>query len=609
MNQTLSDKIALLPEKPGVYKMLDESGTVIYVGKAKILKNRVRQYFQASKSHSPKVLAMVSHIADFETIEVHSEVEALSLESNLIKEFQPKYNILLKDDKHFPYFRIDLKQDFPRIEIVRRVKQDGATYLGPFIVGPSVQEELRLVYDLFPLRHCKKSMQKMLSRKERPCLLYHIGKCCAPCSGEVSRDQYHAYLADAMHLLNGKSGDLIPFLTEKMNEAAEALDFERAAMLRDKLKATMALKEKQVAITTKDLNADVFAVGALNGSLLVFSLYVRNGKIIGTHAFPLEGDGDAPPEDVLEAFLLQYYGQNDIEIPPVVLLHAPCANMESFTEWLSGKSRRKVSVHVPQRGEKRQLADMAMQNCTALLQKNEEIRIRNWERNEGALAELAGILGLDEIPTRIECYDNSHLMGTNTVSSMVVFTDGKPDKNEYRRFRIQCTAEGDDLLAMREVLTRRLSKQETLPDLIVLDGGKTQLAVGIDVLEEQNLSHLSICALAESDELIYLPGQDEPIVLPKNSAPLHLIERLRDEAHRFAITYHRNIRSKKALYSQLDGIDGVGDKRKRALFDRFLTIDAIKAASIEDIASVKGMTKPLAETIYQAFHNEEPAVR
>ena len=606
MNQMLQDKIALLPEKPGVYKMLDETGTVIYVGKAKILKNRVRQYFQASKNHSPKVLAMVSHIADFETIEVHSEVEALSLESNLIKEFQPKYNILLKDDKHFPYFRIDLRQDFPRIEIVRRVRQDGATYLGPYIVGPSVQEELRLVYELFPLRHCKKSMAKSIARNERPCLLHHIGKCCAPCSGQIAREQYHSYIADAIRLLNGKSGDLIPFLTEKMNEAAEALDFERAAVLRDKLKATMALKEKQVAITTGDLHADVFAVDALNGSLLAFSLYVRGGKIIGTHAFPLEGDADAPLDEVLESFLLQYYGQNDIEIPPNILLQRACANAEAFVSWINSKSRRKVIVAVPQRGEKRQLTDMAMQNCSALLKKNEDMRIRNWERNEGALAELAGILGLDEIPTRIECYDNSHLMGTNTVASMVVFTNGKPDKDAYRRFRIQSAAEGDDLVAMREVLTRRLSKEESLPDLIVLDGGRTQLAVGTDVLQACNLSHIAICSLAESDELIYLPDQEEPILLPKNSAPLHLIERLRDEAHRFAITYHRNVRSKQALYSQLDGIDGVGEKRKRALFDRFLTIDAIKQASVDEIAAVKGVTKPLAEAIYQTFHTEEP---
>ena len=605
MNAILEDKIALLPEKPGVYKMLDASGTVIYVGKAKILKNRVRQYFHASKNHSPKVQAMVSHIADFETIEVHSEVEALSLESNLIKEFMPKYNILLKDDKHFPYFRIDLKQDFPRIEIVRRVKPDGATYLGPYIVGPSVQEELRLVYDLFPLRHCKKNIAAMQARGERPCLLHHVGKCCAPCSGDISREQYHAYLKEAMRLLNGKSGDLIPYLTEKMQEASDALDFERAAMLRDKLKATLALREKQAAINANDLSADVFAVDSLSDSRMVFALYVRNGKVIGTHAFPLEGESDDSPADSLHAFLLQYYGQDGIEIAPIVLLAQECTDISEIAEWLSGRKHRKVSVSVPQRGVKRQLTDMAANNCKALLEKNEQIRIRSWERGEGALAELAGILGLDEVPSRVECFDNSHLMGTNTVASMVVFRDGKPDKTAYRHFRIRSEAGGDDLIAMQEVLTRRLSGDGELPDLIVLDGGKTQLAAGVGVLSELNLSHIPICALAESDEIIYLPEHDEPIIIPRNSAPLHLIERLRDEAHRFAITYHRNLRSKSALYSVLDAIPGVGDKRKRALFDAFLTVDRIKAASVEELAQVKGVPKPVAQTVYLHFHPED----
>ena len=446
----------------------------------------------------------------------------------------------------------------------------------------------------------------MRTRGERPCLLYHIGKCCAPCSGEVTREQYHSYLAEAIRLLNGKSGDLVPYLQKKMQEASDALDFERAALLRDKLKATLALHEKQAAITVKDLNADVFAMDSLHDATMVFALYVRGGKIIGTHAFPLEGEGEETPEVILETFLLQYYGKDDIEIPQQILLYSACPDLDAFTEWINTKSKRKVEVAIPQRGVKRQLTEMAKQNCDALLQKNEEIRIRNWERGEGALAELAGILSLDEIPTRIECFDNSHLMGTNTVSSMVVFTDGKPDKNEYRRFRIQTDAGGDDLLAMREVLTRRLSKDGPLPDLLVLDGGKTQLAVGSDVLNELNLSHLSICALAESDELIYLPEQEDPIVLPKNSAPLHLIERLRDEAHRFAITYHRNLRSKSALYSQLDAIEGVGEKRKRALFDAFLTIDALRKATQEEILSVKGITKPVAEAIYQAFHTEKP---
>ena len=598
MNQVLLDKIALLPEKPGVYKMLDASGEVIYVGKAKILKNRVRQYFQASKNHSPKVLAMVSHIEDFETIVVGSETEALSLESNLIKTFQPKYNILLKDDKHFPYFRIDLKQDFPRIEIVRRVKQDGATYLGPYIVGPSIKEELWLAYDLYPIRHCKKSMEKSIARRDRPCLMYHIGKCCAPCTGTVSKETYHGYLQEAIKLLDGKTGDLIPKLEERMTAYAESMEFEKAAMVRDKLKALRALQEKQVAITVKGLDADVFAADMLEDALMIFALYVRNGKIIGTHAFPMESANDAQLSEIRSAFLMQYYGHSDVEIPKTILVDGECDDLESIAELLSEKCRRKISVAVPVRGEKRKTDSMHRADA-----------LRAWERDEGALLVLAHALGLDAPPHRVECYDNSHLFGSNTVSSMVVFTDGKPDKAEYRHYRIRTVSDGDDIDSMREVLTRRFSKGEKLPDLLLLDGGKTQLAVGEDVLRETNHEDVPIAALAESEEWLYIPGQEEPIVLPRSSAALHLIQRIRNEAHRFAITYHRNLRSKSALYSQLDQISGIGDKRKHALFDAFFTVDAIRSASLEQLKTVRGMTEPSAKAVYAFFHPDQNEIQ
>ncbi len=605
MNAVIADKLELLSSSPGVYKMFDEQGEVIYVGKAKVLKNRVRQYFQVNKNHTPKVLAMISHIADFETIEVHSEAEALSLESNLIKQFMPKYNILLKDDKQFPYFRIDLRQDFPRIDIVRRVKQDGATYLGPYIVGASAQEELRLVYDLYPIRHCKKSMERAIHRQERPCLLYHIGKCCAPCSGAVTRAQYHAYLHEIVRLLDGKADDLLPLLDQKMQEAAEALQFERAAMLRDKRKALLALREKQVAISTKNLRADVFACEQQDGNYAVFALYVRHGSIVGTHLFPMTTEVETEPSDVLYAFFMQYYGNAEIEIPPVLLCAALPTDAPYLAEWLSSRSGRKVQILKPQRGEKRLLTDMASQNCIASLEKNAALTRRAWERDEGAVERLAAALDLDTVPTRIECFDNSHLMGTNTVSSMVVFTNGKADKQAYRHYRIRTAAGGDDLAAMREALSRRFEKQDVLPDLLILDGGKEQLKVGVEVLREQNLSHIPICALAESEEWLYLPNRDEPIVLPRADATLHLVQRIRDEAHRFAISYHRNLRSKSALYSQLDNIAGVGDKRKRALFDAFLTIDAIKTADVKKLLAVKGMTKPVAEAVYRYFHEAE----
>ena len=371
MNQILEDKIKLLPEKPGVYKMLDSDGNVIYVGKAKILKNRVRQYFQSSKNHSPKVLAMVSHIADFETIVVNSETEALSLESNLIKSFLPKYNILLKDDKHFPYFRIDMRADYPRIEIVRKVKQDGATYLGPFITGPSIKDELRFIYDLYPVRHCKKNIEQAIARRERPCLNYHIGKCCAPCSGQVDKDIYHGYMKEIIRLMDGKSGDLLPKLESLMTEYAESMEFEKAAIVRDKIKSLRALSEKQVAITVKGLNADVFAGKVTeDDDALVFALYVRNGKVIGTHAYPMESGLQTSAADLLSAFLMQYYIAQDVEIPHTILLSEEPADMNSIQSILNEKSSKKIVLAVPQKGEKKELTLLALKNANDLLQKN-----------------------------------------------------------------------------------------------------------------------------------------------------------------------------------------------------------------------------------------------
>lgn len=605
MNERLSDKLSLLPALPGVYKMYDEAGTVIYVGKAKNLKNRVRQYFQSSKNHTPKVQAMVSHVADFETIVVHSETEAFSLESNLIKEFLPKYNILLKDDKHFPYFRIDLSQDFPRIEIVRRIKQDKATYIGPFVTGLPIQEEWKLIHDLYPIRHCKKNLKAKQAKRERPCLMYHIGKCCAPCSGNVSKEQYHAYLKEIRKLLDGKATDLIPLLTERMMELSEQEEYERAAAVRDKIKLIKANREKQVAISTANLSCDVFAAGTWDGLSLVFALYVRSGKIVGTHAFRLDGEGEETNSAILSAFLTQYYGQTGVELPSLLLVPTPLEDADALSLWLSERKGRKVELKVPVRGEKRMLVALAEKNCQESLEKQSALKRRAWERGEGALAELSALLGLDAIPSRIECFDTSHLMGTHTVSSMVVFTDGQPDRNAYRHYRIRGETDGDDLLSLREALTRRFSKGAPYPDLLLLDGGKTQLQVALSVLDEWELSYLPCCALAESEDWLYLPNEDAPIVLPPHSAPKHLVQRIRDEAHRTAISYHRQQRSKSLLYSRLDDIPNIGEKRKRALFDAFLTLDAIEKASLESLASVKGMSRPAAEAVYEAFHPTE----
>lgn len=611
MNQIIEEKLRLLPSAPGVYKMFNAAGEVIYVGKAVSLKNRVRQYFQSSKNHTPKVRAMVSHIADFETLRTANETEALTLESNLIKQFKPRYNILLKDDKHFPYVRIDYRQDFPRVEIVRRVQNDGARYLGPFLSGIALRDGMNVVREHFPVRHCRKDLKKAMARRERPCLMYHVGKCCAPCSGNVSRAEYHAMLDEISAFLTGHTERVLRELNERKQQAAESLQFERAAALRDSIRAVETLRDKQAAIGTHKDMMDVFALGRLNESVLVFALFVRDGKVIGTEKFRMgAGDGETE-EEILAAFLKQYYLEA-AAFPPEILLYSDAADMEIIAAWLSERAGRRVWLHRPQRGAKAKLAELAHRNCVDALEKDAALQRRAWERGEGALAELSGLLELETVPERLECFDNSHIQGRDTVSSMVVFTNGQPDRKAYRRFRIRAEAGGDDLVAMREALTRRFARFasgdagfDRLPDLLVIDGGRTQLDVAIEALAEAGLSFVPVIGLAEAHELIYQPGEEQPLALPCNSAALHLLERLRDEAHRFAVSYHRSLRQKNALFSILDQIDGIGDRRKRALFDAFVTLDAMKAATVEQLAAVPAMTHATAEAVYAYFHPEE----
>lgn len=602
MNQIIADKVKLLPDTPGVYKMLDDTGTVIYVGKAISLKNRVSQYFQKNKDHSPKVLAMVSHVADFETIGVRNEAEALSLESNLIKEFMPKYNILLKDDKHFPYVRIDLRKDFPGVEVVRRIQSDGATYLGPYLSAVALQEQLSIIRTQFPIRHCKKDLYKAMARRERPCLMHHIGKCCAPCSGNVSREEYHALLKDVISFLEGHTEQVEASLKKQMWEASARMDYEQAALLRDRLKTVEKLQSKQAAIFPREYEADVFVPAHLEEDTLVYALFVRNGKIIGTEHYAMQARPEDTEEDILTAFLLQQYARADNRPPREILLPFLPDGASSLEQVLTEAAGRRVYLLAPQRGDKLRLVEMAQKNGQELLEKEKALREKAWDRDEGALAALSVLLGLEEIPMRMECFDNSHIMGTDTVASMVVFTNGKPDKNQYRRFRIKTEAKGDDLLSMEEVLTRRLEKGEPYPDLLIVDGGKTQLKVAEEVLHKLELPFIPVIALAEMHEWVYTPDSDEPIILPRNSAPLHLLERIRDEAHRFAITYHRTLRQKNALFSRLDEIPGIGDKRKRALFDAFITLSAIEQASVEELSAVKGMSLPAAQAVYGYFH-------
>lgn len=616
MTDRIREKLELLPDKPGVYKMLDSRGTVIYVGKAVSLKNRVRQYFQSSRSQAPKVIAMVANVDDFETLLTANEMEALTLESNLIKQYQPRYNILLKDDKHFPYVRIDLRQDYPRIEVVRRIKNDGARYLGPYLSGIALRDALNVVREHFPVRHCKKDIPKAIARRERPCLMYHVGKCCAPCSGNITREAYHALLQQVSSFLDGHTDAVVKELTDQMQRLSDDLEFERAAKIRDHINAIRSLGEKQTAIANKGAEQDVFACCTLLHETLVFAVFVRNGKIVGTERFRIEnarGEGSMEADDAaaMSAFLKQYYA-DAAGIPPQILLYSPAADMEEIEDWLSLARAKRVHLIVPVRGEKRRLTELAYRNGMDSLEKEQTLKRKAWERGEGALIALSNALNLDALPTRMECFDNSHLQGRDTVSSMVVFVNGAPAPKEYRRFRIQTPTEGDDYAAMREALTRRFQRAmdgddrfSALPDLLVVDGGRGQLNVALEVLDTFGLSHIDAIGLAELSNSLYLPYAEEPLTLPPNSPEQHLLARLRDEAHRFAITYHRSLRGKNALYSRLDDIAGIGPKRKRILFDAFPTLNAISSARVEELHATPGIDKKTAQAVYEYFHKEE----
>ncbi len=609
MNSVIEDKLKLLPDSPGVYRMYNALGEIIYVGKAVSLKNRVRQYFQ-NTAKPPKVAAMVQNIADFEFTMTATEAEALTLECNMIKQHRPRYNVLLKDDKSFPYVRIDYSKDFPRAEIVRKVRKDGARYFGPYLSALALREAITAIRDYFPVRHCKKDIAKAIARRERPCLMYHLGKCCAPCSGSVTREQYHAYLDEISAMLNGHCKPLTDALRERMEEASLNMEFERAAVLRDRIRAIESLAQKQRAATTMVNSFDVFAVARDDINTVVYAMMMREGKVVMADSYFVSAD-DEPESEILESFITQFYADSGY-IPPEIVVRAAPENAAAVTDWLREKGGHAVKITVPQRGEKKQLADLAAMNGTESLKRRQELTHREWERGEGALVELSRVIGLEVLPHRMECFDNSHFQGRDTVGSMVVFIEGKAEKQQYRRFRTKTRVEGDDYEAMREHLTRRFTraaegdeKFSELPDLLIMDGGRGQLNVALEVLADFGLQHIPAIGLAERNEEIILPDVEESVILPKSSPALHLLQRIRDEAHRFAITYHRSMRAKTTLFSVLQNIQGVGEKRRRALFDSFLTMDAIRSASVEELAAAPGMNLPAAKAVYAYFHNEE----
>ena len=607
MNDRIEAKLKLLPDKPGVYKMFNSCGELIYVGKAVNLKNRVRQYFRSSANHPPKVAAMVANIDDFDFVIVGNETEALNLESNLIKQNKPYYNILLKDDKHFPYVRIDYKQDYPRVEIVRRFRKDGAKYFGPYLSSYALRESITAVREHFPIRQCKKDIVKAIARGERPCLMYHIGKCCAPCTGRVTKEEYAALLDEVVAMFQGNCKGYIESLTQLMQEASDRMDFEKAAQYRDRIRAMQSISEKQIASSASDKSYDVFALARNELATVAYGLFVRGGNVISAESFNIGADNE-PFSEIISQFLMQFYNGMG-QIPKEIVIMDEPDDLAAIESCLAEQCGHAVRIHIPLKGEKLKQGELARANAEATIGRKRELTHREWERGEGALIELMQLVGMDVFPRRMECFDNSHIQGRDTVGSMVVFIDGKPEKTQYRRFRTKQAADGDDYLAMKEHLSRRFQraldgdeKFAELPELLIVDGGRGQLNVAIEVLEEFGLSHISCIGLAEKNEEIILPDRQESVILSRSSPVLQLLQRIRDEAHRFAITYHRNLRAKNSLYSVLDGISSIGDKRKRALYEKFLTVEAIKSASVEELKTADGMNITSARSVWNYFH-------
>ncbi len=609
---SLEEKLKTLPTQPGCYLYKDDKGEIIYVGKAINLRNRVRSYFQKSANLTPKTRKLVQRIHDLDTIVVDSELEALILECNLIKRHRPHYNIRLRDDKHYPYLVLTMKEPFPRLLVTRRVLQDGSKYFGPFTNSRAVWESLRLIYRLFPLVTCRKRWDN--TPVQRPCLYHHMGRCPhAPCAGLGDQAEYRRMVDDVALFLDGKQDKLVKQLRAEMDAAAEDLQFEKAARLRDQIQSVEVLIERQKVVSTNAADQDVVALVNENGTSAVQMFFIRNGKLIGQEHFLLEGtDGDDNLEESTTEFVKRYY-QDASYVPQEIILPAHVEETVIIEQWLKQKRGTKVTLTVPERGEKKHLLEMAATNAKLALEQIRTQSATEHDRIMGALIELQDVLGLEDIPQRIEAYDISTIQGSHSVGGMVVFEDGKPAKSEYRRFKIQRptnTGEPNDFAMMREVLTRRLtnakegdSKWSKLPDLMLIDGGKGQLGVAVSVAQELGIE-LKMIGLAKQFELIFVPNQSDPLVLSRSSVALHLLQRVRDEVHRYSVTYHRTLRGKNATMSVLDTIPGIGRTRRSELLKFFGSVDKLKKASVDEIAAAPAMNKKVAASVHKLLHGE-----
>ena len=618
-SDNLELKISMLPESPGCYLMKDAEGTIIYVGKAVNLKNRVRSYFRGT-GHTPKVAAMISHIADFDILLCDTNLEALSLECNLIKRHRPYYNILLKDDKHYPYLRVDLKEPFPRLTLARRMEKDGAKYFGPYIGATAVKQVIDAVRDVFPLRTCKLTLP--LKTPRRPCINYDIGKCLAPCAGKCTEEAYWDMLDGVLDFVGGNYTLVIDRLKREMTSAAEKMQYEKAAVIRDKIRDVQGLMERQIAIQTAKAEQDIIALAQDGLDAMAQVIYVRGGRMIGGDSFTLAREGSEEPGEVLASFLTQYYEDGNL-IPRHVLVQSlPEGALEGIESWLRQQKGAAVTLATPKRGEKHDLVLLAAKNAADALEKRNTRAAVKEERTTGACAALAEALGLDAPPRRIEGYDISNTQGLLSVAAMVVFIDGAPAKKEYRHFRIKTVVGANDFASMNEVLRRRFTrgleekaareaqglppeggKFSDLPDLILIDGGPQQLRFAMEAVSDLGVS-IPMFGLAEKHEEIWLPDAEAPICLDHHTPELHLVQRVRDEAHRFGITHHRALRGKAFVHSQLEDIPGVGPKRRKALLAKFGSLKAIRAATEEELLATPGITKPAAEAIL-AWAREE----
>lgn len=630
MNDLLRLKIEKLPTCPGCYLMKSE-GKIIYVGKAVNLKNRVSQYFHQNRDHTIKVRTMVARIDDFDIVLCDTNLEALILECNLIKRYRPQYNILLKDDKHYPYLRIDVTQDYPRVELVRRVEKDKAKYFGPYMGATGVREVLRVLGALFPLRTCAMPIRPGMNR--RPCLHHQLGECLAPCAGLTTPQEYGRVVGEVIDFLSGKCDAVVDRLTAQMNEAAKAMRFEQAAAIRDQIRDVQSLMERQKAINVRGGDQDILASVSDGIDAMVEVVFVRGGRMIGAENYALEGAGDQSGAQVLGQFILQFYDDGRTPASEVLCLELP-EQAEDIASVLSERrGGAKVTLREPQRGAKHKLVELAVKNASDALQKRNAHLSRQQERTTGACAALARAVGMEGVPRRIEGYDISNTQGVLSVASMVVAIDGEAARKEYRHFRIKTVEGANDFASMNEVLTRRLTRarQERealvaagkllpdgtlpegvppltgfadLPDLILIDGGPQQLRFARTAMLAAGYD-IPIFGLAKRLEEIFLPDREESILLDRKSPALHLIQRVRDEAHRFGITHHRNLRQKAGMHSSLEDIPGIGPTRRRALLMHFGSIATIAQASIEELCGAEGIGQAQARVIWTHYHPGE----